>query len=126
VLVVEDDPGLLRLVKLTLVGHGYAVLGAADGDEAMAIATDHDGEIDLLLTDVVLPGPGGRDVARGIRELRPDIEVLFMSGYAENFVIHHGHVDADVALLVKPFTPAQLLRRAHEILAPGRPRPRSG
>jgi CheY-like chemotaxis protein len=87
---------------------GYSVIVAANGAEALARLDDHAGDIDLLLTDVVMPGMSGRDLAAVVRERCPDTRVLFMSGYAEDAVASHGVLQPGTALLEKPFTAVSL------------------
>jgi CheY-like chemotaxis protein len=92
---------------------GYRVLAAANGEEALALVARHPGPVDLLLTDVVLPGPGGPEVAAAVRARRPACRVLFMSGYPENLAAGL----AGVPFLPKPFSPETLARKIREVLA---------
>ena len=116
ILVVEDDADV-RGFAVTILEHlGYSVAAAADGPAALALL-DELRPIDLLLTDVILPqGVGGNDVAREIRMRRPGIKVLFVSGYTENGIVHHGRLDNGVELLSKPFTVEQLAQKIREVL----------
>ncbi len=116
ILVVEDDADV-RGFAVTILEHlGYSVAAAADGPAALALL-DELRPIDLLLTDVILPqGMGGNDVAREIRMRRPGIKVLFVSGYTENGIVHHGRLDNGVELLSKPFTVEQLAQKIREVL----------
>jgi two-component system cell cycle sensor histidine kinase/response regulator CckA len=116
VLVVEDEDALRAVTERILAGHGYQVLAAADGVEAVALASRHDGEIGLLITDVVMPNMAGTAVAERIRAVRPGTEVLFMSGYAQNDLASRSLLEGDVHLIEKPFVAAALLRQAGQIL----------
>jgi signal transduction histidine kinase/CHASE3 domain sensor protein/FixJ family two-component response regulator len=120
VLVVEDEPGVREIAVAILRNLGYRVLEAPDGDEGLLVFGTHAAEIDLLLTDVVLPGKvRGRELAERITAIRPEVKVLFMSGYTENSIVHHGRLDDGVQLLGKPFKRDQLARKVAEVL--GRP-----
>jgi PAS domain S-box-containing protein len=116
ILVVEDEEPLLALVKASLERAGYRVLTATAPQAALGIAQLHSGSIHLLLTDVVLPGMNGRLLAEGIRMSRPETKVLYMSGYTENAISHHGILDPEVEFLAKPFTPEELAQKVREVL----------
>ena len=116
VLVVEDEPSVRELVRAALARTGYRVLAARDGDEALTRAAAHAGRIDLLLTDVVMPGLNGRELALRFRQARPDGRVLFMSGYAADVVSDQGALAGDAELLLKPFTPVELEARVRAAL----------
>ncbi len=116
ILVVEDDQEVRTYLTEVLREWNYGVLSAADAPEAIALLERQDLAIDLLLTDVVLPGSTGRDVANRAKELRPGLKVLFMSGYSRNAVVHHGRVDPGVHLLQKPISQTELGRRLRELL----------
>ena len=105
ILVVEDHEGVRSLIVGTLELCGFQVLQAADGAEALRQVAQHVGTIDLLLTDVIMPGMNGKEVADQLAVLRPGIKVLFMSGYSGELIAHHGVLEAGVAYLPKPFTP---------------------
>ena len=114
VLLVEDDDLVRRYTHDQLAALGYRVQSAADGFEAKTIL-ESDAPFDLLLTDIVMPGGmSGRDLARIAVELRPELKVLYMSGYTENAIVHHGRLDPGVSLLSKPFRRADLARKVHE------------
>jgi signal transduction histidine kinase len=116
VLVVEDDPLVLRLAVQLLTGLGYRTLEAHDGPEAIA-TLERAGRIDLLFTDVVLPkGINGTALAREARRRKPDLKVLYMSGYTANAIIHHGALDKGVHLLTKPFRKVELARKVRQVL----------
>jgi CheY-like chemotaxis protein len=117
ILLIEDEPLVRDLALEVLKARSYQVLTAKDGEEALSIARAHPSEIHLTLTDVVLPAMSGKEVARRLREARPGLKVLFMSGYAEEQVVHHGVVEEDVAFLAKPFTPAALTEKIRSVLA---------
>jgi PAS domain S-box-containing protein len=116
ILLVEDEPNLRYLARQFLEKQGYRVLEAADGAVAMQIAVAHEGAIHLLLTDVIMPGLNGREVAQRIAEIRPNVKVLYMSGYTENVIGHNGILDAGVSLLQKPFNLRDLKDKVREAL----------
>ena len=120
-LLVEDEPALRKLVVTMLEEKGYAVLQAGNGLDAIAVAERHRGEIDLLITDVVMPRLSGPELAQQLRSLRPGVEILFMSGYNDSRLVNRGIEQADANLLVKPFTPDQLFSRVHELTEHSRP-----
>jgi CheY-like chemotaxis protein len=119
VLVVEDQREVRRLAREILEGYGYEVLEAASGAEALKVFQSHGGQVCLLLTDVVMPAMTGRELAEQMRTLRPDIKVLFMSGYTDNVIIHHGALDPQVAYIQKPFSPVSLALKVRETLGMG-------
>src|SRR5579871_6430999 len=116
VLLVEDEANLRYLARQFLEKQGYNVIEAADGAVAMQIAVAHEGVIHLLLTDVIMPGMNGRELAQRISEIRPNVKVLYMSGYTENVVGHDGTLDAGVRLLQKPFNLRDLKSKVREVL----------
>ncbi|MDX9868467.1 MAG: response regulator [Kiritimatiellia bacterium] len=118
-LVVEDDPALLNLTVSMLKAEGYAALPAASPEEAARLAGEHAGEIHVLLTDVVLPGMNGRELESRIRQVRPAVKSLFMSGYTANVIAHHGVLDAGVAFLAKPFSRCDLAVKIRSVLGSG-------
>jgi PAS domain S-box-containing protein len=111
ILVVEDDDSVRGFVRTVLESRGYRVVAAANADDAVEQAVGHDGPIGLLLTDVVMPGMSGADLAARIRDIVPDVKVLFVSGYTENTIVHHGVLDPGVSFLAKPFSPNTLAER---------------
>jgi PAS domain S-box-containing protein len=117
VLLVEDEKGVRELAREYLELVGYTVIEAEDGHTALELAAMHVGPIQLLMTDVVMPGISGRELAGRVKTIRPDIKILFMSGYADQAVVHHGILDTDAALLQKPFTMAALAAKLREILS---------
>jgi len=116
ILLVEDEANLRYLARQFLEKQGYRVIEAADGAVAMQIAVAHEGVIHLLLTDVIMPGMNGRELAQRICEIRPNVQVLYMSGYTENVVGHNGTLDAGVRLLQKPFSLRNLKNIVREVL----------
>ncbi|MDZ4806210.1 MAG: PAS domain-containing protein [Candidatus Eisenbacteria bacterium] len=117
ILLTEDEEGVRALAHEILEMCGYTVLTAANGEEALAISNGHDGPIDLLLTDVVMPGLSGGEVAERLRVLCPGIKVVFMSGYPDDAIVHHGVLDRDQAFVQKPFTIEELSGRIRSMLA---------
>ena len=115
VLVVEDQEMVRRLIRTMLEMRGYRVLTAGDRDEAIEVAEASQGRFDLLLTDVVLPGPNGVKLAKELSD-RFDIRVLYMSGFTENGIVHRGILDPGRLLLQKPFTIKQLISKVREAL----------
>ncbi|MGB9206093.1 MAG: ATP-binding protein [Terriglobales bacterium] len=116
ILLVEDETHLRRLARQYLETQGYKILEAEDGAAALQIVDGYQGTIDLLLTDVIMPGMNGRVLATNIAKLVPDIRVLYMSGYTENAIGHDGTLDAGVNLLQKPFSLPALKDRVREVL----------
>jgi PAS domain S-box-containing protein len=116
ILLVEDEANLRYLARQFLEKQGYRVIEAADGVVAMQIAVAHEGVIHLLLTDVIMPGMNGRELAQRMSEIRPNTKVLYMSGYTENVIGHNGTLDAGVRLLQKPFTLRDLKSKVREVL----------
>jgi two-component system cell cycle sensor histidine kinase/response regulator CckA len=116
ILLVEDQPEVRAVARVALTRHGYTVLEASQGDEALRIEKDHHERIHLLLTDVVMPAMGGRELAQRLRERRPDVRVLYTSGYTDDAIVHHGVIEPGVAFIQKPFTPTGLLRKVREVL----------
>ncbi|HEX7615042.1 MAG TPA: PAS domain S-box protein [Thermoanaerobaculia bacterium] len=116
ILMVEDDDGVRRLACRVLEAFGYTVLSADSGRDALEIARDHEGRIDLVLTDVVMPEMSGRELERRLAEAGHAARVLFMSGYTDDAILHHGVLKSGVPFLQKPFTPGALGRKVREVL----------
>ncbi len=116
VLIAEDEDMVRTLTRRILESHGYRVLEARNGKEALEIAERHVGPLHLLLTDVVMPKMSGKELAQHLQKSRPETKVLYMSGYSENLVSHQGILDAGVALIEKPFAEESLLQRVRAIL----------
>jgi PAS domain S-box-containing protein len=116
ILVTEDEASVRALLVRLLEGRGWHVLAAANAEEALHISDGHKGQIDLLITDVVMPGLGGPDLAGRLRETRPDLKVLFITGYAGNAAAEHKLTAAGSAILTKPFSADQFTRKVRELL----------
>jgi PAS domain S-box-containing protein len=116
ILLVEDEPAVRALAEKTLQSSGYSVLVAGEYIEALTRARQHDGKIHLLLTDVIMPGLNGRELAELLHTLRPAMKVLFISGYTADAIAQHGILDEGVDFLPKPFTPRDLLRKVRQTL----------
>jgi len=116
VLIVEDDEGIRELASKVLSRHGFVVLVASCGDEARGVSERHDAAIDLLLSDVVMPGMSGPQVAAMLTEMRPSMKVVYMSGYTDDAIVRHGVMANDMAFLQKPFTPDRLTNKILEVL----------
>lgn len=120
VLLVEDDDAVRMLARLMLTREGYCVLEGAHPEEAMRVVASHAGPIDLLITDVVMPGASGRSLADGLTQQFPKLAVLYMSGYTDGEILRHGVLPPEVRFLQKPFTTSTLARAVRDALAPGR------
>src|SRR6266480_2292259 len=116
VLVVEDEAPVRNVARQVLERHGYTVLEAPSAEAALDIATRYSGTIHLLLTDVVMPGLNGRELASRLADLRPDARVIFMSGYTDDAVTRHGVLEPGSAYVQKPFTPDAIARKVREVL----------
>jgi hypothetical protein len=116
VLLVEDDVELRQLTRELLESEGYKVLAAGDSQTAFESAVKHPGSIDVLLTDVVLPGMSGREIAERISKMRPGTKTLYMSGYTGALIAKQGVLEPGVALLSKPFSKSELLAQLRSVL----------
>jgi two-component system cell cycle sensor histidine kinase/response regulator CckA len=117
ILIVEDDLALLHVTRRSLEEVGYAILSAGSPAEAIQISASHSGPIDLMVTDVVMPGMSGPQLARHLSPLRPEMKVLYVSGYTDDAIVHHGVLESGLAFLQKPFSPLTLARKVAEVLA---------
>lgn len=116
ILLVEDEPSILKMTVMLLENQGYNLLAADSPDKAIELAKEHGGEIHLLLTDVVMPGMNGRDLARRLQEIHPRLKCLYMSGYTANVIAHHGVLDEGVYFIQKPFSLPALTAKLHDVL----------
>src|SRR2546421_9310028 len=116
ILLVEDEEVVRGLTTNILEGAGYQVIAASGGAEAAKLCADRNELIDLLLTDVVMPQTSGREVAEQLTKMQPGLKVLFMSGYTDEAIVHHGVLDANVEFIQKPFTPVGLSKKIREVL----------
>ena len=120
ILIVEDEENVRELLLRSLARHGYTLLTASDGRDALRVASRHKGAIDLILTDVVMPHMGGPELVASIRSRLPSAKALFMSGYTDDAMMRHGLLMADVSFIQKPYTPAELSRKIRDVLDEGR------
>ena len=116
ILLAEDEAAVRNLARRVLEKHGYKLLLAATGRDGVRLAEQHGSPIDLLVTDVVMPEMGGRELAQRLTTRQPSLKVLFLSGYTDDAIVHHGVLDAGVAFLQKPFKPDELVRKIREVL----------
>lgn len=116
VLLVEDEPTLLDIATKTLRENGYCVISAPSGEAALNAATLHDGSIDLVVTDVIMPGMNGGALAERLKLFYPDIRIIFASGYTEDTIVHQGVLEPGISYLRKPFTPSTLAVRVRDAL----------
>jgi CheY-like chemotaxis protein len=120
VLLVEDEQDVRELAKAILQDHGYKVIAAPTGSDALLIAEQHTGTIDLLLSDVVMPQMSGPAVARKLAIIRPEVPVLYMSGYVGDALQRHGIAGENVPILNKPFGPGALVRKVQQVIMDNR------
>jgi len=116
ILLVEDEARVRKLIVDVLTSHGYNVVEATRGEEAIRLCKEHNGEIDLAVVDVVMPEMSGPGVVKEIAALCPDIRVLYISGYTDEAIVHHGIPQSGAAFLQKPFMPNALAHKVREVL----------
>jgi CheY-like chemotaxis protein len=121
-LVVEDEDALRKVAARILTSAGYTVLTAANGEEALAVYGQHP-EIRLVMTDVVMPKMSGGVLAKALKHLTPNLRILFVSGYADDVIVHHGVLEEGTSFLAKPFDPSTLLQRVRRLLGATSPNP---
>jgi len=120
VLIAEDSDAVRKVARAVLERHGYTVLDASNGPAALEVAIWHSAPIHLLLTDVIMPEMSGRELADRLTELRPDVRVLYFSGYTDDAIVRHGVLEEGIAYLEKPFTPDKLAHKVREVLDAGK------
>jgi two-component system cell cycle sensor histidine kinase/response regulator CckA len=116
ILLVEDEEAVRVLARMVLQSNGYKVLEARHGEDALSLAAEYAGPIDILLSDVLMPRMGGRQLAARLAEARPNLRVLFMSGYGDDGVLERGPEEPSAAFIGKPFSPQELARRVRQVL----------
>ena len=116
ILVVDDRPSNIKTLRMRLAAVGYEVLEASDGVEALEVFEANERKFDLMVTDLVMPRMGGRDLADKVAPLKPDLKVLYLSGYTDSVVLQQGMLDPGSFFLQKPFTPAELAHKVRESL----------
>lgn len=116
ILLAEDDTSARKLIRSSLQEYGYWVLEAQDGKEALQLIEHHKGPIHMLLTDVVMPGMSGRELAERLQPLQPKMKILYMSGYTDNAIVHHGVLESGMQFIQKPFTPKALVSKVRKVL----------
>jgi two-component system cell cycle sensor histidine kinase/response regulator CckA len=116
ILLVEDEESVRKMALISLQMHGYKVLTATDGKDALQIMQTYGEPLDLVLTDVIMPNVSGPELARNLQVQFPQVKVLFMSGYTDDAVVRHGLLEADVSFIQKPYTPTELARKVRQIL----------
>jgi PAS domain S-box-containing protein len=115
-LIAEDDPIIQRMIRSYLKPFGYKLLIAADGKEAIQLSKTYDGDIHILLTDVIMPNMNGQELAYAMQEMRPDIKIIFMSGYTDDVISHHGVLEPGFNFIQKPITPSRLAEVLSDVL----------
>jgi signal transduction histidine kinase len=116
ILVVEDEDSVRAITTQLLSATGYTVLEAQDGQAALALVTDHEGQIDLLITDVIMPGMSGRELSEALQHIRPELKTIYMSGYTDDAIVHMGVLEQHYAFLQKPFVSAKLYQKVRDVL----------
>src|SRR5688572_17412012 len=116
ILVVEDEAPVRKLLSQIPKGRGYPVIEAGPGGDALESLSRHPEPIHLMVTDIIMPGMSGRELSRKVEPLRPEIKVLYISGYTDDALVNHGELDSGTAFLAKPFTPSALATKVREVL----------
>ncbi len=116
ILIVDDNTSICRLIVETLKPLGYNCLQATSGKDAIDVLREYSGEIHLLVTDVVMPGMSGKELAETIGKKRPEMKIIFMSGYTENIIAHHGVLEQGINYISKPITPVALTQKIRSVL----------
>ena len=116
ILLVEDDEGVRIVTQSTLQKYGYTVITATNGEEALRVYEEHKGQFDMVLTDVVMPLMGGRELADRLREKDATIKILYFSGYTDNSIVHHGVLDEGMEFIQKPYSHSELAKKVKLIL----------
>ena len=116
ILIVEDDDKVRNLVCEILEPQGYSILEAENGIEALRVSEEHGDQIHLMIADVIMPKMGGGELAERLRPLRPDMKVIYMSGYTNNAIVHHGILSPEMEFLQKPISSEALKRKVREVL----------
>ena len=117
ILVADDEASIRKLVRDTLEPLGYKILEASDGKEALEIFRRNEPQIDMLLTDVIMPKMTGKKLAEILLVEKPGFKVLYMSGYTDNVIVHQGILDEDIEFINKPLVPSLLTKKIREVLA---------
>ena len=115
-LIGEDDDALRKLACKILGSRGYTILEAPNGEAALRVSREHAGPIHLMLTDLIMPGMSGRDLEERLQPLRPEMRVIYMSGYTDDTIFHHGVLNEGTEFIQKPFSPQSLARKVREVL----------
>lgn len=118
ILIVEDEPLLRDMAVRTLKQYNYTIMEAANGKDALDIADSHPAKIDLLLTDIVMPHMGGKALGDRLRIVRPEMKIIFTSGYTDDKTVLQGNFDPGIIFLQKPYTPTTLVKCVNELLEP--------
>jgi CheY-like chemotaxis protein len=116
ILLVEDEEAVRRLARRVLEGAGYRVIEAANGEQALALIRDWSGDLDLVITDVIMPGMSGQELSARLREARPTLRILYVSGYTDDAILQHGRLLPNTAFLHKPFSPVSLSQGVRDVL----------
>jgi len=113
---VEDNDALRKLACKILEQQGYSILEAKNGIEALKVSEENGDQIHLMIADVLMPGMGGREIEERLRPLRPEMKVIYMSGYTDNAIVHHGVLNPEIEFLQKPISSEALKRKVREVL----------